>query len=60
MQTIEATTKGEIDQISQALAGRIKELAERYEIPLPLIKNNIDIVELKVKDHLEKLGFIWK
>ncbi|MCK5138071.1 MAG: type I restriction-modification system subunit M [Bacteroidales bacterium] len=60
MQTIETTMKGEIDQISQALAGRIKELAERYESPLPEINNEVSELESKVNTHLEKMGFVWQ
>lgn len=60
MQTIEASISGEIDQISQALAGRVKELAERYEIPLPDIDANVSDLEDKVNEHLQKMGFEWK
>ncbi len=60
MQAIEASISGEIDQISQALAGRIKELAERYETPLPDIDTDVKKLEEKVNEHLEKMGFEWK
>ena len=60
MQAIEASIAGEIDMISQALAGRIKELAERYESPLPDIDSDLANLENKVNEHLEKMGFLWK
>lgn len=60
MHSIEARISGEIDQISRALAGRIKELAERYETPLPDIDFDLTNLENKVSEHLEKLGFVWK
>jgi len=59
MNAIEASISGEIDQISQALAGRIKELAERYETPLPDIDSDVTNLENKVNEHLEKMGFVW-
>jgi type I restriction enzyme M protein len=60
MQTIEITIKREIDQISQRLSNRIKELAERYETPLPTIDKDITELECKVSAHLEKMGYLWK
>ncbi len=44
---------------SHEIAGRISELAERYEDTLPSLENDVDIYETKVKDHLKKMGFIW-
>ena len=57
MQTIEAAIKGEIGQISQHLTNRIKELAERYETPLPQIDQDVTDLESKVNTHLKKMGF---
>ncbi|MCF7860892.1 type I restriction-modification system subunit M [Candidatus Woesearchaeota archaeon] len=51
--------KGEMERISQRLAGRIKELAERYDIPLPEIVKKVDELSKKVDGHLEKMGFRW-
>ena len=59
MQTIETAIKGEIDHISQSLTNRIKELAERYETPLPKLEAELVEVESKVNAHLEKMGFTW-
>jgi len=59
MQTIEKAVKSEIDQISQRLTNRIKELVERYEIPLPVIDQEVNGLEGKVNAHLEKMGFVW-
>ncbi|MGB3467126.1 MAG: N-6 DNA methylase, partial [Cyclobacteriaceae bacterium] len=57
--TIETAIKSEIDQISQRLTNRIKELAERYDTPLPtLVKETADL-EAAVNDHLTKMGFVW-
>ena len=58
--TIEKTVKSEIDHISQRLTNRIKELAERYEMPLPEIDQEVNDLEGKVNRHLDKMGFVWK
>lgn len=60
MQTIETSIKNEVDQISQLLSARIKELAERYESPLPSIDNEVADIENKVNVHLKNMGFVWK
>jgi type I restriction enzyme M protein len=60
MQQIEKVVKGEIEQISQRLTNRIKELAGRYEMPLPEIDREVIDLESKVNTHLEKMGFVWK
>jgi len=51
---------GEMDRISQALTQRVKELAERYETPLPRMVSRVAELEAKVNRHLEKMGFAWK
>ena len=51
--------QGEMERISQRLANRIKELAERYETPLPIQQQAVADLETKIKAHLEKMGFAW-
>ncbi len=57
MARIERSVKTEMERISQRLTQRIKELAERYETPLP--KQTTDVAELenKVIAHLKEMGF---
>ena len=50
---------GEMDRISQALTQRVKELAERYETPLPQAAKQLAELEQAVNAHLEKMGFSW-
>ena len=57
--TINNAISGEIDQISQRLTNRIKELAERYETPLPATNKLVVDLESTVNTHLEKMGFTW-
>jgi type I restriction enzyme M protein len=49
---------GEMERISQRLTGRIKELIERYESPLPDIESELKDIEKKVKNHLQKMGYL--
>ncbi len=58
--TIEKAIQTEMDRISQRLTQRIKELAERYETPLPAQTDEVKELESKVNAHLEKMGFVWK
>lgn len=51
---------GEMDRVSQQLTQRVKELAERYETPLPQMTNRVADLEAKVNHHLKKMGFSWK
>jgi type I restriction enzyme M protein len=59
MATIEGSVKTEMERISQRLTQRIKELAERYETPLPKQITNVAELENKVNAHLKKMGFVW-
>jgi type I restriction enzyme M protein len=56
---IAAAIHGEMDRISQNLARRVKELAERYETTLPEAICKVDELEKKVNAHLQKMGFSW-
>lgn len=57
--TISNAIKGELDQTSQGLTGRIKVLAERYETALPAINTEVADLETTVNDHLAKMGYSW-
>lgn len=59
MAIIEQSVKTEMERISQRLTQRIKELAERYETPLPKQTTDLTKLENKVNVHLEKMGFVW-
>ncbi|MBN1935453.1 MAG: SAM-dependent DNA methyltransferase [Anaerolineae bacterium] len=54
---LERAVRGEMDGISQAIAGRVKELAERYATPLPQMNNRVIKLDKKVNQHLERMGF---
>jgi type I restriction enzyme M protein len=54
MASIERSIKTEMERISQRLTQRIKELAERYETPLPKQTTDVAELEKKVSTHLQK------
>ena len=56
---LKASISGEMDRVSQTLAQRVKELAERYETPLPQLTRRVNELEAKVAEHLQKMGFVW-
>jgi len=60
MTAIEKSIKSEMERISQRLTQRIKELAERYETPMPLQTNEVAELEKKVNKHLHQMGFVWQ
>ncbi|WP_295433810.1 class I SAM-dependent DNA methyltransferase [uncultured Thiodictyon sp.] len=52
--------QGELDRVSQALTGRIRQLAERYAAPLPRLIEEVDTLAARVDEHLKTMGFAWK
>ena len=58
--TLNAAVQGELDRVSQTLTGRLRELAERYESPLPQIVDEVAALSAKVEKHLMKMGATWK
>lgn len=57
--TIAHAIHGEMDRISQAVTKRVKELAQRYETPLPQAIGRVTELEEKVDAHLAKMEFSW-
>ena len=60
MAALHAAVHGELDRVSQALTGRVKELAERYGRTMPELAQQVDELETRVAGHLAKMGFVWK
>lgn len=60
MDELSARVLGEVDRLSQTLAGRVKELAERYTEPMPEITKELKTLKEKVEGHLAKMGFDLK
>lgn len=51
---------GEMDRVSQQLTQGVKELADRYQTPMPQMVSRVADLEAKVNRHLNKMGFSWK
>ena len=47
----------EVDRVSQALAGRVKLLSERYGVPLPKLAKDVEALGARVAAHLKRMGF---
>ncbi|MFA5810639.1 MAG: type I restriction endonuclease subunit M, partial [Thermoleophilia bacterium] len=60
MARLSAAVQGELDRVSQTLTGRIRELAERYATPLPKLTEEVEMLAARVKEHLKKMGAVWK
>ena len=52
--------QSELDRVSQVLTVRIKQLAERYETPLPKLIDELESLAGNVDEHLQRMGFVWK
>jgi type I restriction enzyme M protein len=59
MAEMEKRISTEMDNISHRLTQRIKELAERYETPLPKLSNEVEGLATTVENHLRRMNFKW-
>lgn len=50
---------GEQDRISQRLAARVVELAERYGRTLPALDREVEALTAKVEQHLKHMELAW-
>ena len=57
--TLDDAIHGEMERVSRQLTSRVKELAERYEAPLPEMAGRVAESEAKVDKHLAAMGFAW-
>ncbi len=57
--SLAAGVQGEIDRVSQTLAGRVRQLAERYAAPLPQLVDEVAALSARVEEHLRKMGAVW-
>ena len=48
--------EGEVQRLTQQLAGRVKALDERYARPLPELERDVDEFSEKVEGHLRQMG----
>jgi type I restriction enzyme M protein len=52
----EGAVQGEVERITQRLAGRVQELETRYADPLPELKDEVDVLSDTVDEHLKTMG----
>lgn len=57
--SIRAAIDGELQRLTQRLAGRVRELEDRYAQPLSEIQREIEVLSEKVKAHLKNMGLLW-
>lgn len=54
-----ATVRGELNRVSRTLTGRVRQLAERYETPLPQLTDRVANLSSRVNEHLARMGALW-
>ncbi|HUM78151.1 MAG TPA: hypothetical protein PLP43_06995, partial [Methanoculleus sp.] len=57
--SIGAAIEAEVERLTQRLAGRVKELDERYARPLPELEREAEAFGAKVEEHLRRMGVEW-
>ncbi len=57
MEALSLNIEAELERISQTLSQRIKELTERYSVPLPTLTAQTEELTKKVEAHLVEMGF---
>ena len=56
MARLSAAVQGELERVSQTITGRVRELAERYDTPLPTLIQAVDVFAARVDEHLRRMG----
>jgi len=59
MANMEERIRTEMDNISHRLTQRIKELADRYERPIPKLTEDVNGLTAKVENHLKQMNYKW-
>ena len=57
--TLAAAVQSELDRVSQALTGRVKQLGERYATPLSQLTGDAALFAARVDEHLKRMGAAW-
>ncbi len=60
MARLQRDVQQELERVSQTLTQRIRELAERYDTPLPKLEAEVATISAKVEEHLKRMGAVWK
>lgn len=59
MASLRTAIDGEVQRLTQQLAGRVKQLEERYAQPLPALEGEVETSSIRVETHLKKMGLVW-
>jgi len=59
MAHLAAIMQSELECVSQTLAERIRQLAERYDAPLPQLTSELATLAARVEEHLARMGASW-
>jgi type I restriction enzyme M protein len=57
--TLAMAVQGELDRVSQTLTTRIRQLAKRYDTPLPKLVGKVADLSARVDEHLKRMGAAW-
>ena len=57
--SLDAAIRSGMDRVNQQLTQRLKDLAVRYEIPLPQMLDRVAKMEAQINRHLKSMGFAW-
>jgi len=57
--SIREAIEAEVHRLTQHLAGRIRQLAERYVTPLPQLTDEVAELAARVDGHLKLMGAVW-
>ena len=58
--SIQTAIEGEVQRITRQLAGRVRELEERYVSTLPELEKEVKTFSSKVNEHLKLMGMKWE
>lgn len=58
--SLAVAVQSELDRASQALTGRVRQLAERYATPLPQLTADVATFATRVDGHLKRMGAVWR
>jgi type I restriction enzyme M protein len=51
--------QNELARVSQTLTARVRQLAERYETPLPQLNRQVEELSARVDEHMKTMGVAW-
>jgi type I restriction enzyme M protein len=57
--SIRAAIEAEVQRLTDELSGRVRELEDRYALPLPQLEGEVKRLGAKVEAHLKEMGLTW-